>query len=166
MPSEIIGMINLFTSGFDPHNFRPCDGRGMSAADYPDLYAAIGTTYGGNSTTFNLPNLNTSLPFPGGKTPSYIICINGYFPGTKRDVQFLGIVKLYAGTPALTSYKHCNGQSLATEANAALYSIIGTTYGGNSQNFDLPNLNTPPPFPAAPDVKYVICTEGVYPARP
>ncbi len=35
-----------------------CDGSSVSSATYPDLYAAIGTTYGGNgSPNFNLPNL-------------------------------------------------------------------------------------------------------------
>ncbi len=35
-----------------------CDGSSISSATYPDLYAAIGTTYGGNgSPSFNLPNL-------------------------------------------------------------------------------------------------------------
>lgn len=41
------------------------DGRAISRAAYPDLFAAIGTTYGaGNgTTTFNLPDLRARAPF-------------------------------------------------------------------------------------------------------
>lgn len=36
----------------------PCDGRAVSSQSYPDLYAAVGTTYGGDGNpNFNLPNL-------------------------------------------------------------------------------------------------------------
>jgi microcystin-dependent protein len=35
-----------------------CDGRALSRADYPELYLAIGTTYGGNGNpNFNLPDM-------------------------------------------------------------------------------------------------------------
>jgi hypothetical protein len=33
-----------------------CDGRSLSVAAYPALYAAIGTTFGGNGTNFNVPD--------------------------------------------------------------------------------------------------------------
>lgn len=37
----------------------PCDGRAISRAEYPALFAAVGTTYGAGdgATTFNLPDL-------------------------------------------------------------------------------------------------------------
>jgi microcystin-dependent protein len=167
MSSEIVGMIKLYTETFDPAQFRPCNGQSLAAAEFPSLYAVIGNTFGGDSANFNLPNLNASLPFPGGKTPVYIMCVHGTFPGAGTGQKdYLGVVKLYGGTPALTTFKHCNGQSLPVDNWQALYSIIGTTYGGSTTNFNLPNLNTPTPFPTAPAVKYVICVSGVYPPRP
>ena len=37
----------------------------------------------------------------------------------------------------------CNGQLLAINQNQALFSVLGTTYGGNgTQNFALPNLQS------------------------
>jgi hypothetical protein len=41
--------------------FLPADGRAVSAAEYPALFAAIGTTYGDGSSDL-LPNTNFNLP--------------------------------------------------------------------------------------------------------
>ena len=48
-----------------PAGYLPCNGAAVGRATYPDLFAAIGTTYGsGNgSTTFNLPNLMGKVPW-------------------------------------------------------------------------------------------------------
>jgi hypothetical protein len=53
-----------------------------------------------------------------------------------------------------------NGQLLSISAYAALFSLYGTSYGGNgTTNFAVPNLKQ-----AAPDgLTYVICVAGVYP---
>src|SRR5690554_697409 len=38
-------------------------------------------------------------------------------------------------------WAHCNGQLLPINQNQALFSLLGTTYGGNGQtNFAVPNL--------------------------
>lgn len=49
-----------------PYGLVPCDGRLVSRALYPKLFAVIGTRYGaGNgSTTFNLPNYQPTRPEP------------------------------------------------------------------------------------------------------
>ena len=52
-----VGTILPFAGGTIPSGFLACNGAGVSAATYADLYAAIGNTYGGNSTTFNLPQI-------------------------------------------------------------------------------------------------------------
>lgn len=56
--------------------------------------------------------------------------------------QFIGIVKIFAGNFAPEGWAFCNGQLLPINDNEALFSIIGTTYGGDGMtNFALPNLN-------------------------
>ena len=40
-----------------PYGYLLCNGASYKVADYPDLYAVIGSTYGGDSTNFNVPNL-------------------------------------------------------------------------------------------------------------
>lgn len=54
---------------------------------------------------------------------------------------FLGEIKIVSFTFPPKGWAFCNGQLLPINLNQALFSILGTTYGGNGQtNFALPNL--------------------------
>src|ERR1051325_7890057 len=54
---------------------------------------------------------------------------------------FLGEIRLFAGNFAPRGYAFCNGQLLAISQNTALFSLLGTTYGGNGETtFALPDL--------------------------
>ncbi len=67
---------------------------------------------------------------------------SGVFPteGGAGSGPFLGSIGLFAG-PALLFNAAANGQTYPIAANAALFSILGTTFGGNgASNFQLPNL--------------------------
>jgi microcystin-dependent protein len=57
-----VGEIKFFATTTAPPGYYPCDGRAISRAANPDLFAAIGTTWGpGNgATTFNVPDLVTN----------------------------------------------------------------------------------------------------------
>ncbi|RKS96052.1 phage tail protein [Chryseobacterium defluvii] len=55
--------------------------------------------------------------------------------------EFIGIVKLFAGNFAPRGWMFCNGSLLSISQNSALFSILGTTYGGDGiTTFALPNL--------------------------
>jgi len=55
--------------------------------------------------------------------------------------EFIGIVKIFAGTFAPRGWMLCQGQLLSIAQNSALFSILGTTYGGDGRTtFALPNL--------------------------
>ena len=53
-----------------------------------------------------------------------------------------GVVQLYAGSTAPSGWLICNGQAVSRTTYAALFAVIGTTYGaGNgSTTFNVPNL--------------------------
>lgn len=76
------------------------------------------------------------------------------------DACVIGAILLTAtnyamkGTPA-------RGQLIAISQNTALFSLLGTTYGGDGQTtFALPDLRS-----AAPNnMTYMICTEGIFPS--
>src|SRR5262247_1390063 len=54
---------------------------------------------------------------------------------------FLGEIKMCAFDFPPRSWALCNGQVLPINQNQALFSILGTTYGGNGQTtFALPDL--------------------------
>jgi microcystin-dependent protein len=103
--------------------------------------------------------------------------------------DILGTIKIFAGNYAPVGYMLCEGQSLSIAGNQQLYSIIGPTYGGDSQTyFQLPDLrvsthsknvsplvNTPTPTVAmrveltgtrSVAMKYIICVDGISPERP
>lgn len=61
--------------------------------------------------------------------------------------EFIGIVKLFAGNFAPKGWALCNGQIMSIAQNTALFSLLGTTYGGNGQTtFALPNLQGATPI--------------------
>jgi microcystin-dependent protein len=54
---------------------------------------------------------------------------------------YIGEIKLISFNFPPKGWAFCNGQLLAINQNQALFSILGTMYGGNGQtNFALPNL--------------------------
>jgi microcystin-dependent protein len=54
---------------------------------------------------------------------------------------YIGQLLLASFNFAPTGFAGCNGQLLAINSNQALFSLLGTTYGGNGiNNFGLPNL--------------------------
>ena len=53
----------------------------------------------------------------------------------------IGEIRMFAGTFAPKNWALCQGQTIQIASNTALFSILGTTYGGNgTTNFLLPNL--------------------------
>lgn len=54
---------------------------------------------------------------------------------------FVAEIRVFAFNFAPKGWAQCNGQLLPISQNTALFSLLGTTYGGNgSSNFALPNL--------------------------
>jgi microcystin-dependent protein len=54
---------------------------------------------------------------------------------------FIGEIIMFAGNFAPTGWEMCNGQLLQISQNAALFSILGATFGGDGRNtFALPDL--------------------------
>lgn len=52
-----VGAIFAFPSAKIPKDFLPCEGQELSRVQYPELFALIGITFGGNAKKFNLPDL-------------------------------------------------------------------------------------------------------------
>ena len=59
-----VGVIEAFAGVNAPAGWLFCDGSAVSRIQYPELFSALGTTYGSGdgSTTFNLPDLRGRVP--------------------------------------------------------------------------------------------------------
>lgn len=124
---------------------------------------ALGATQGAETTTLTVANLppqplklsNGTTSIVGGGQPinleqptlglHYIIAVQGAFPSLSAQLPdgtpFLGEVCVYAGTVAPAGWDFADGQLLSIATNVALFSVIGSTYGGNGIfNFALPDL--------------------------
>jgi microcystin-dependent protein len=84
--------------------------------------------------------------------------------------SYLGSVGWFAGNFAPKGWLLCDGHQLSIQQNAALFSLLGTTYGGDGvRNFALPDMRPKDstgramqwgeaPMPC-------ICVDGIYPSR-
>ncbi|MBZ5523040.1 MAG: tail fiber protein [Acidobacteriia bacterium] len=63
--------------------------------------------------------------------------------------QFVAEIRIFAGNFAPTGWALCNGQLMPISQNTALFSLLGTTYGGDGKStFALPNLQGSAPMQA------------------
>ncbi|MVN75666.1 phage tail protein [Hymenobacter sp. HMF4947] len=63
---------------------------------------------------------------------------------------YVGELAIFAGNFAPQGWALCNGQQLAISENETLFQLIGTTYGGDGENyFNLPDLQGRAPVHAA-----------------
>lgn len=72
---------------------------------------------------------------------NYIIALQGIFPSRNSAEPFLGEISIFAGNFAPRGWALCDGQLLPISQNTALFSLLGTTYGGDGRTtFGLPDL--------------------------
>ena len=51
------GTVQYFANTTSPRGYLECNGQSVSAVTYPELFTAIGYTYGGAGASFNVPDL-------------------------------------------------------------------------------------------------------------
>jgi microcystin-dependent protein len=87
-------------------------------------------------------------------TLNYIIALQGLFPsrplsslkiqggvGVASADPYIGEIVLFAGNFAPRGWAFCDGQLMQISQNQALFSLLGTTYGGDGRTtFALPDL--------------------------
>jgi microcystin-dependent protein len=60
---------------------------------------------------------------------------------------FVGEIRIFAGNFAPKGWATCDGQLIPLSQNTALFSLLGTTFGGNgTSNFGLPDLRGAAPM--------------------
>jgi microcystin-dependent protein len=72
---------------------------------------------------------------------NYCIAIAGVWPAQSGYDPYLGEIELFGFGYTPNGWAPCNGQLMSIAQNSALFSLLGTTYGGNGVNtFGLPDL--------------------------
>lgn len=80
---------------------------------------------------------------------------------------YLGEIRMFGGDFAPRGWARCHGQLLPISEHAPLFSLIGTTYGGDGvETFALPDLRQDQAPVAALPITFIIALAGVYPPRP
>jgi len=117
---------------------------------------SLGATGGSDTTaltTAELPSpdgsdtgVNNQQPFLALTYIIYTSPTGADLPGTGAlgaNTPYLGEIMAFAGTAIPQGWTIAAGQTLSVSTNTALFSQIGTTYGGNGvTTFDLPNLES------------------------
>ena len=70
------------------------------------------------------------------------------------DQPYIGEIRMFAGNFPPVGWMFCEGQTMSISENDALFTLIGTTYGGDgTETFNLPNLASRIPlhFGTGPD---------------
>lgn len=72
----------------------------------------------------------------------------------ESDTPFIGEIRMFAGNFAPSGWMFCEGQLLPISGNDALFSLIGTYYGGDGQTtFALPDLRGRAPVHVGPNTQ-------------
>jgi microcystin-dependent protein len=115
---------------------------------------------GGNTNDFLIKNdVSGNVGFKKGNHRvgvSYIIALQGVFPSRNamsarvKSIDgiepFVGEITMFAGNFEPRGWAFCDGRLLQISTNEALFSILGTTYGGDGQTtFALPDLRAATP---------------------
>jgi microcystin-dependent protein len=119
--------IYLDTTNVSNNQMISFDGNNWVAADI-----ITGNTGGGNP-------IDIVQPF---QVVNFVIATQGTFPSENLSTQpYIGGIGMFAGNFEPQSWKFCDGQLLSIAQNTALFSILGTTYGGDGETtLGLPDL--------------------------
>ena len=161
-----VGELALLPYTFVPAGWMNCAGQLLPVDDNQLLFQLLGTRFGGDGeTTFGLPNLTSTPPPPSPAAAAgsslYFISLFGTF-----DVLtgFLAAVQLLPFEAPPRGWAACAGQLLPIAQNQALFSLLGTTFGGDGKTtFGLPDLRQQA-VPAG--TQYCICVSAPPPLAP
>ncbi|HEY1884096.1 MAG TPA: tail fiber protein [Candidatus Cybelea sp.] len=166
---QLLGSIMLAPYDYVPVHFEKCAGQILPIKVNVILFSLLGVRFGGDGqTTYGLPDLRGHEPLKG---LSYLIATRGIYPRRKdferpnRAINpLIGQLSLVAYLPKYLpprGWEKCAGQLLKINGNVALYSLLGTKFGGDGiTTFGLPDLREKELLTG---ITYVIATNGRFP---
>jgi microcystin-dependent protein len=108
-------------------------GQTLGQTSYDLTPAQLPPSLGGSSAAIDKRQPSLGL--------NYVINAFGVYPGGSLTLNSLGVVSAFTGNFAPGGELICDGQLLPISGYAALFSLLGTTYGGDGKTtFALPDL--------------------------
>ncbi len=168
--AQLLGSLLLSPYDFVPRYFEKSAGQILPIASNPALFTLLYDRFGGDGRkTFGLPDMRGHEPIKG---LSYLIATAGIYPDRKavNVPNYYGIPPLL-GQLLLVAYLSkytpppgwatCDGQLLKIDHHVALYTLLGTKFGGDgTTTFALPDLRGHEPMKG---ITYVIALQGRFP---
>jgi microcystin-dependent protein len=166
MGTPYLSEIRIVSFNFPPKGWAFCNGQTLAINQNQALFALLGTTYGGDGiTTFQLPNLQASMPLHQG---------NGFILG-----QAAGEAAHTLTVPETPSHSH-TAQGVTTAATSP--SATNNTWAASTAN---PYTTQPPPnttlnpaavastggsqphdnMPPYLTLNFVIALQGIFPSQ-
>jgi len=169
MATPYLGEIKLVSFNFAPKGWAFCNGQTMEINQNQALFSLLGTTYGGNgTTTFQLPNLQASVPVHMGQDTfgNYYdlgqagglatVTLEGpEMPEHTHQAQAVAAAATSA-SPAGNVCAESASDPYSASANAAM-SVSGVSEEGGGQ----PHNNMPPYLV----LNFVIALAGIFPSQ-
>ena len=131
-----IGTVLSFAGQAAPHGYLLCNGASYKVADYPDLYAVIGNTYGGDSTNFNVPDYRETVLVGVGENTTDTIAIHDVYElGEFKDDQLQRITGDFEAGNRNTQ-PHTSGAFSAKGSQCTWFALSETATSSSSVEFD------------------------------
>ena len=148
-----VGSLLAYAGAAVPSDWMACDGRAIARVAYPDLYNAIGTTWGAGdgSTTFNLPDLRGATIIGAGTGSGLTARTLAQKGGEEKHTLTIAELAAHTHPPANASY-----QFAETLFNASQMTPTGTSFAAIANADPTTGVagsgtphNTMPPFAVA-----------------
>lgn len=169
MSDQYLGEIRLFSGNYAPQGWALCNGQSLPVNQNQALYAAIGNTYGGDSTIFRLPDMRGRIPVGSGTATtgtSYAIGSTGGAESVTLKVEELPAhshpVKANSLPGTSNSPKDAYFASSTidlyadTASNGALDSAAISAEGANESHDNMMPFYT---------LTYIIALQGIFPSQ-
>lgn len=176
----VIGYTTLFAGNFAPRGWALCQGQILAISQNTALFSILGTTYGGNgTTTFALPDLRGRAVRGAGQGPGLSPVDLGEVNGTEVTTLTSLTMAAHAHTTSVTITPAASTSASTTSPVNGVYATNSELLFNGSADSNLrpyqATLTVSPPAGASSQpflivnpiltLNYLICMQGVFPAR-
>ena len=150
-----VGSIMPFASAANaPSGWLLCNGQVVATATYPQLYATIGSTYGGDATNFKVPDLINKSIYGSASNPAtstvYSLCARTTNSGILSATGMLYIIKAVSDPIVSSTISFTDGLSSILNGVTSTGNIV-TALSGNHV-IGLPQITTSQTITGAFDI--------------